>query len=79
MAGEIVNGIWTGSTASALLLGATGETLKGDTQHFWPYGINYKTEITGLGDATAQKNGLILHAKLVKAMLIDDCALPTSW
>jgi hypothetical protein len=77
--GKIVNGIWTGSTASALLLGATGETLKGDTQHFWPYGINYKTEITGLGDATAQKNGLILHAKLVKAMLIDDCALPTSW
>ncbi|MDD4992598.1 MAG: hypothetical protein PHR83_10225 [Paludibacter sp.] len=72
-------GTWTGSVAAALLLGATGETLKGDSQHFWPYGINYKSEITGLGDATAQANGLILHAKLVKAMLVDDCGLPTSW
>jgi hypothetical protein len=72
-------GTWTGSVAAALLLGATGEVLKGDTQHFWPYGINYKSEITGLGDATAQANGLALHAKLVKAMLIDDCGLPTSW
>jgi hypothetical protein len=72
-------GTWTGSVAAALLLGATGEKLKGDSQHFWPYGINYKSEITALGDATAQANGLILHAKVVKAMLIDDCGLPTSW
>ena len=72
-------GVWSGSVASALLLAATGETLKGDTQHFWPYGINYKSEITGLGDQTAQQNGLILHCKLVKAMLVDDCGLPTSW
>jgi len=77
--GKIVGGVWTGSTASALLLGATGETLKGDSQHFWPYGINYKSEITGLGNSAAQANGLILHTKLVKAMLIDDCGLPTSW
>ncbi len=72
-------GTWTGSVAAALLMNATGETLKGDTQHFWPYGINYKTEITGLGNATAQANGLILHARLVEAMLVDDCKLPTSW
>jgi len=77
--GKIVGGVWTGNTASALLLGATGETLKGDSQHFWPYGINYKSEITGLGNSAAQANGLILHTKLVKAMLIDDCGLPTSW
>jgi len=76
---KTTTGTWTGSVASALLLGATGETLKGDSQHFWPYGINYKTEITGLGNAAAQANGLALHAKLVKAMLVDDCGLPTSW
>lgn len=72
-------GTWTGSVGAALLLGATGETLKGDTQHFWPYGINYKSEITALGGQTAQENGLALHAKLVKAMLVDDCGLPISW
>ena len=72
-------GTWTGSVASALLLSATGETLKGDTQHFWPYGINYKSEITGLGGQAAQENGLALHAKIVKAMLVDDCGLPISW
>jgi len=76
---KTTTGTWTGSVASALLLGATGETLKGDSQHFWPYGINYKSEITGLGNAAAQANGLALHAKLVKAMLVDDCGLPTSW
>lgn len=72
-------GTWTGSVASALLSSTTGEVLKGDSQHFWPYGINYKSEITGLGGQSAQENGLALHAKLVKAMLIDDCGLPTSW
>jgi len=77
--GKTSTGTWTGSVASALLLSATGETLKGDTQHFWPYGINYKSEITALGGQAAQENGLALHAKLVKAMLIDDCGLPTSW
>ncbi len=77
--GKTSTGSWTGSVASALLLSATNETLKGDTQHFWPYGINYKSEITALGNSTAQANGLILHAKLVKAMLVDDCGLPTSW
>jgi hypothetical protein len=76
---KTTTGIWTGPTGAALLLSATGETLKGDTQHFWPYGINYKTEITGLGNSVAQKNGLILHCKLVKAMLVDDCNLPVSW
>jgi len=72
-------GTWTGTTATALLKAATGEVLKGDTQHFWPYGINYKSEITNLGNSTAQQNGLILSAKLAKAMLVDDCGLPVSW
>jgi hypothetical protein len=77
--GKIVGGVWQGSVGAALLLGATGETLKGDSMHFWPYGINYKSEITALGGSAAQANGLALHAKLVKAMLVDDCGLPISW
>jgi len=76
---KTTTGIWTGPAGAALLKAATGETLKGDTQHFWPYGINYKSEITGLGNSASQQNGLILHCKLVKAMLVDDCKLPISW
>jgi hypothetical protein len=72
-------GTWSGSVAAALLSSTTGEILKGDSQHFWPYGINYRSEITGLGGQAAQENGLALHAKLAKAMLIDDCGLPISW
>lgn len=75
----IVSNVWTGSTASALLKNATGETLKGDSQHFWPYGINYKSEITALGGQSAQKAGLILHCKLVDAMIIDDAGLSNTW
>jgi hypothetical protein len=76
---KTTTGIWTGPAGAALLLAATGEILKGDTQHFWPYGINYKSEIIGLGDEVAQQNGLILHCKLVEAMLVVDCKLPISW
>ncbi|MDD3079561.1 MAG: hypothetical protein PHH37_10720 [Paludibacter sp.] len=76
---HIVNGVWNGTTASTLLLNATGETLKGDSQHFWPYGINQKEEITNLGSVSNQQKALILHCKLVKAMCVNDSGLPTSW
>lgn len=80
---QLSGGIWQGAAAKALLLSATGEVLKGDNnstaQHYWPYGVNQKEEITGLGDANAQKNGLILATKLVKAMCVDDAKLPASW
>lgn len=76
---KIVNGAWTGTNASSLLKSLTGGILKGDTQHFWPYGINQKEEITGLGDLKAQENGLSVSVKLVKAMVIDDCNLPITW
>ncbi|MGC3976945.1 MAG: hypothetical protein QM751_01100 [Paludibacteraceae bacterium] len=76
-------GVWTGTVASTYLKNATGEILKGDNNsnpiHFWPYGINYKPEITGLGSVTAQQNALIMHCRLVKTMIIDDCGLPNSW
>lgn len=76
-------GVWTGTVASNLLKTATGEILRGDNNsnpiHFWPYGINYKTEITNLGGQAAQQNGLALHAKLVKAMVVDDAGVSNSW
>jgi len=76
---KISGGVWTGTTGAALLKSLTGETLKGDSQHFWPYGVNQKEEITNLGNAAAQANGLTTSVKLVKAMVVDDCGLPTSW
>ncbi|NDW19143.1 hypothetical protein D0T53_09490 [Dysgonomonas sp. 216] len=66
-----VDGVFTGTTASTLLKELTGETLKGDSQHFWPYGINQRSEITNLGSAQKQKEALIIHAKIVEAMRID--------
>ena len=76
---KIVGGVWTGTTASSLLKTLTGETLKGDTQHFWPYGINQKEEITNLGGQAAQENGLATCVKLCKAMCVDDAGLPSNW
>lgn len=76
---KIVNNVWTGPVATALLKSLTGEVLKGDSQHFWPCGINQKEEITGLGNAAAQAVGLVNATKIVKAMVVDDAGLPTSW
>ncbi len=73
--GKMVSNVWTGTNASTLLKTLTGETLKGDGMHFWPYGINYKSEITSLGGQAAQENGLIIHTKLVQAMCKIDCGL----
>ena len=40
------NGVWHGAFANALeqQFDGVGATLNGDTQHFWPYGLNYATE-----------------------------------
>ncbi|MFV0470998.1 MAG: hypothetical protein ACK5L7_03025 [Paludibacteraceae bacterium] len=76
---KLSGGVWTGTVANTLLQNATGETLKGDGTHYWPTGINYKSEITNLGGAAAQQNALILHCKIVKAMVVDDAGLPNSW
>ncbi len=72
---KIVDGIWTGA-ATAALVGAG--VIHGDSMHFWPYGINQKEEVTGLGSVAAQENALAMTAKVTKAMLIDDCGLPTN-
>lgn len=76
---KIVGGVWTGATATALLKTLTGETVKGDSQHFWPYGINQKEEVTNLSTIAAQENAMAICAKLCKAMCVDDAGLPSSW
>ncbi len=44
----VVNGVFTGKNATALLRSMVGEsstsTLRADSQHFWPYGLNYESE-----------------------------------
>jgi hypothetical protein len=73
---KLSNGIWQGPVAQALCQQLTGSTLKGDNnnnpQHYWPTGINQREEVKN-------KTDLINHARVVKAMLVDDCKLPTSW
>ncbi len=72
----MVGGVWQGSAAQALCQDLAGTTLKGDNNdnpiHFWPYGINYRSEVSSATD-------LINHARIVQAMLVEDCGLPTSW
>lgn len=59
------DGRWTGKHAVALLKEFDGDKaeLRGDRQHFWPYGLNYDNERTGKADQR--------HVELVAAMLKD--------
>jgi len=61
-----VNGVFQGEKAQALLREIDGPNavLKGDSQHFWPYGLNYRSEVKS-------KQDLINHAKIVNAMYQD--------
>lgn len=59
-----VNGIYTGAAASKVLKDLTGEVLKGDDMHFWPYGLNYRSEVKSAED-------YVRHAKIVEAMRKD--------
>ncbi len=63
----IVNGVFTGVNATNQLRAITGnsqDVLKGDSQHFWPYGLNYTSEVKSNDD-------LINHCKIVNAMRKD--------
>ena len=63
----ISGGMFTGSNATNQLREITGipdDQLHGDSQHFWPYGLNYVSEVTGEQD-------LINHCKIVSAILLD--------
>lgn len=75
---KMVNGIWTGKYGTEMMKSINGDVIHGDSQHYWPYGINYKEEITNLGSLDNQQQALIYAVKIIKAMLVDDCGLPTN-
>jgi len=60
------NGVFQGQKAQAVLREIDGPNavLKGDNQHFWPYGINYRSEVRSEQD-------LINHVRIVEAMYQD--------
>lgn len=63
----IKNGVFTGTNATNQLRAITGnpqDVLKGDSQHFWPYGLNYTSEVKSTDD-------LINHCKIVNAIKKD--------
>lgn len=63
----IVNGVYTGKHATdelRAISGDSGAVLKGDSQHFWPYGLNYVHEAETEAD-------LINHCRIVNAMKKD--------
>jgi len=74
---NLVSGTWVGAKGKEVIASfGTGEVLKGDSNsnpiHFWPYGINYRSEVRSATD-------LIRHAKLVQAMVVDDAKVPNTW
>lgn len=63
----IVGGVYTGPIATAKLRELTGDPsaeIHGDTQHFWPYGLNYESEYESEQDG-------INHCYLVTAIRED--------
>jgi hypothetical protein len=63
----IVNGVFTGAGGTAMLrevIGDPAAVLKGDAQHFWPYGLNYASEYKSDDD-------YVFHCKIVGAMYQD--------
>jgi len=60
------DGVFQGQRAQAVLREIDGPNavLKGDNQHFWPYGINYRSEVKSEQD-------LINHCRIVNAMYQD--------
>ena len=63
----IVNGVYTGPNATAVIRAITGDNnavIKGDRTHFWPYGLNYTSEVKSDQD-------LINHCIIVDAMKKD--------
>ena len=62
---KLVDGQWTGPAANELLKTFDGPdaVLKGDRQHFWPYGLNFDREVT--------ENAFERHVKMVEALVAD--------
>jgi hypothetical protein len=66
-----VGGVFQGTAAAAMLKSLTGETLKCDNNsspiHFWPYGLNYRSEVTSANEKYVYE----YHVKIVNAMKTD--------
>ena len=63
----VQDGIFTGINATNQLREITGnpqDQLNADSQHFWPYGLNYVSEVEGEQD-------LINHCKIVVVIRKD--------
>jgi hypothetical protein len=64
---QVLNGIWTGPKATATLRSLTGvpnDVVHADRVNFWPYGLNYLSEVKSGQD-------LMRHCLLVQALLQD--------
>jgi hypothetical protein len=64
---RISGGVWTGANATNELRAITGDqtaVVHADSQHFWPYGLNYTSEVTS-------SNDLVIHIKIVMALRRD--------
>lgn len=60
-------GVYTGIHANTIYRSISSDTtvtIQGDRSHFWPYGLNYTTEVKSDQD-------LIIHCRIVEAMLKD--------
>lgn len=65
--GLVQGGVFTGKSATRILREITEDdqaVLKGDQTHFWPYGLNYSSEVKSEED-------LIRHCKIVDAIVQD--------
>ncbi|MDC0677326.1 hypothetical protein [Sorangium atrum] len=63
----VVDGVFRGEAATRQLRAITGnesDVVHADTQHFWPYGLNYTTEVKTTDD-------LVNHCKIVVAIRED--------
>jgi hypothetical protein len=63
----VVNGLFTGTNAQAQLLAIPTrdrDTIGADTQHFWPFGLNYESE-------GQRESDLIAHCEMVMAIRKD--------
>jgi len=68
----ITGGSWNGPAANTLLSGfdGSGSVMHGDSQHIWPYGLNYDSE-----DSATNR---VRHVKIVEAMRCDMSIGPCS-
>jgi len=74
----VADGKWTGAVGNAVSQEISGSNISTDGTHFWPNGINYRSEIENLGGHEAQLAGLHANARVAKAMIVDDAGLETN-